>query len=127
MGEQAKIGLTKAISTINNILNNDNMSEPTIKPVLDLSSVEMGANRVNDLFNDINIGTNLNAISVGMIKAGQNGTNDDVVSAINKLGNAISGYSGDTYNINGVNYNDDTAVSDAVRTLIRAANIERRI
>ena len=33
---------------------------------------------------------------------------------------------GDTYVIDGVTYDDGTNVSDAVRTLVRAAKIERR-
>ena len=55
----------------------------------------------------------------------QNGTANDVVSAINKLGSNL-GSTGDTYNINGITYDDQSSVSEAIQTLIRAANIERR-
>ena len=49
---------------------------------------------------------------------------DEVVSAINQLGSNLP--NGDTYNINGITYDDGSNISDAVSTLIRAAIVERR-
>lgn len=60
-----------------------------------------------------------------MNQRNQNGANDDVVNAINKLGSTING-NGDIYNINGISYGSDSEIAEAVRMLIRAANIERR-
>jgi tape measure domain-containing protein len=125
MADEARKGLTNAISKVNDILNDDRTNQPTIRPVLDLTDVESGAGKINGLFKNVNIGGNLNAITVGMRSKGQNGTANDVVSAINKLGSNL-GSTGDTYNINGITYDDQSSVSEAIQTLIRAANIERR-
>lgn len=124
MADQASKGLTSAISKVNDILNDGTTNQPMIRPVLDLSDVENEAGRIGGLFNNVGIGSNLNAISIGMRQNRQNG-NGEVVSAINKLGSNL-GKSGDTYNINGVTYDNGSEVQNAVEVLIRAANIERR-
>lgn len=70
--------------------------------------------------------SNIRAIS-SMMNNGQNGaTNYDVISAINDLGSKLGTPSGDTYQINGVTYDDGSNISDAVKTIVRAARIERR-
>lgn len=125
MADEARKGLSNAISKVNDILNDGRTNQPTIRPVLDLTDIESGAGRINGLFKNVNVGGNLNAITVGMRSKVQNGTANDVVSAINKLGSNI-GSGGDTYNINGITYDDQSSISEAVQVLIRAANIERR-
>lgn len=125
MADEARKGLSRAIYKVNDILNDDHTNQPTIRPVLDLTDIESGAGRINGLFKNVNVGGNLNAITVGMRSKGQNGTANDVVSAINKLGSNI-GSGGDTYNINGITYDDQSSVAEAIQVLIRAANIERR-
>lgn len=67
---------------------------------------------------------NLNAISYGM-RNRQNG-NDDVISAIDKLGKSLGNSRGDTYSINGITYDDGSNIKEAVETLVRAAKVERR-
>ena len=62
-----------------------------------------------------------------MMNRNQNGANDDVVSAINDLGKAISNMSGDTYSINGITYDDGSNITNAVQSIVRAARQERRI
>lgn len=125
MADEARKGLSNAISKVNDILNDDRTNQPTIRPVLDLTDIESGAGKINGLFNNVNIGSNLNAISFGIRSKGQNGTANDVVSAINKLGSNI-GSGGDTYNINGITYDNQSSIAEAIQVLIRAANIERR-
>lgn len=125
MADEARKGLSNAISKVNDILNDDRTNQPTIRPVLDLTDIESGARKINGLFKNINVGSNLNAITVGMRSKGQNGTANDVVSAINKLGSNI-GSGGDTYNINGITYDNQSSIAEAIQVLIRAANIERR-
>ena len=56
----------------------------------------------------------------------QNGTNDDVVGAINKLRKDVNGISKPTYNVGNVTYDDGSNVSDAVETLIRAIVVDGR-
>ena len=74
----------------------------------------------------ISVLSNVGKIS-SMMNGIQNGTNDDVISAIKDLGRKIGGISGNTYNVNGVTYDDGSNISAAVKTLVRAARIERRI
>ena len=125
MADEARKGLSNAISKVNDILNDDHTNQPTIRPVLDLTDIESGAGKINGLFNNVNVGSNLNAITFGMRSKGQNGTANDVVSAINKLSSNI-GSGGDTYNINGITYDNQSSIAEAIQVLIRAANIERR-
>lgn len=108
-------------------------SQPTIRPVFDMSSVEEGANAINSLFNKqqmvslgIQNGGNINAISNAMKYGKVTTTNDDLISAINDLKRAINGYSGNEYNINGITYDDGSNISNAVKSIIRAAKVERR-
>jgi hypothetical protein len=53
-------------------------------------------------------------------------SNDDVVKAIKDLGSKMGKMSGDHYSIGDVSYDDNSTVSNAVRDLVRAAQIERR-
>lgn len=108
-------------------------SQPTIRPVFDMSSVEEGANAINSLFDKqqmVSLGIqnrgNINAISNAMKYGKVTTTNDDLVSAINDLKRAINGYSGNEYNINGITYDDGSNISNAVKSIIRAAKVERR-
>lgn len=129
IADYARKGLSKAITKISNIIDSDIDAQPTIRPVLDLSDVESGAGYLNSMFNNQSIGvnSNLNAISLGMSSINQNGTNSDVVTAINKLRKDLSNVGGTTYNVNGVTYDDGSNITEAVRTIVRAAKVERRI
>ena len=128
MGETARDGLNSAIKKVATFIDSDIDSEPTIRPVLDLSSIKSGAREIDGMFSSSPALTaTVGSISTMMNSRNQNGVNDDVVSAINKLGASLGNLGGDTYHIDGVTYDDGTNVSDAVRTLIRAAKIERRV
>ena len=132
IADRAKTGLSKAISKVSNLISNGIDEQPTIRPVLDLSDVESGAGYLNSMFNNgptIGVMSNLNAISNGMNSRSQNGSNGDVVTAINKLRKDLGNVGGTTnnYNVNGVTYDDGSNITDAVRTLVRAAKIERRV
>ena len=128
VGDKARIGLSRAIIGISNIMEegiDDN--DFTITPVLDLSEVQSGAAAIGGMFTNPSVGvfSNLSAISTGMRGYRQNG-GEEVVSAIDKLGKNLNNTNGDTYNINGITYDDGTEVSEAVKTLVRAARMERR-
>ena len=102
-------------------------AQPTIRPVLDLSDVQAGMGTIGSLFNNnpsVGVMANVRAINSSM-SANQNGTNNDVVSAINRLGKSL-GNMGSTYNINGVSVDDDNAVVEAVKTIVGVARRERR-
>lgn len=128
MASKAKSGLSDAVAKISDVINSDIDAQPTIRPVLDLSDVRAGASSISRMFGgnpSVGVMSNVRAIT-SMMNGNQNGGNDDVISAIKDLGNKISGKTGDTYQINGITYDDGSNVSDAVATLVRAVRVERR-
>jgi hypothetical protein len=129
MADYARKGMTSAIGRIQDLINSDMDSQPTIRPVLDLSDVQSGVAYMNGLLpNSASIGvmSNLNSISSMMNRNNQNGEYGEVVSAIEGLRKDL-GNTGDTYIIDGVTYDDGSAVSSAMQTIVRAAKIERRV
>lgn len=128
LGETAVDSITTTVSRIADAIDSDIDAQPTIRPVLDLSDVRAGASSISGMFDanpSVGVLSNVRAIS-SMMNGNQNGGNDDVISAIKDLGNKMSGKSGDTYQINGLTYDDGSNVSDAVATLVRAVRVERR-
>lgn len=129
LAEKARKGLSGALARINGLISDSMDVQPTISPVLDLTSVKSGVGKLNGMLSTSSIGVNANigAISTMMGRRGQNGTNGDVVYAIDKLRKDLGRVGNSTYNINGITYDDGSNVSDAVRVLVRAAKIERRV
>lgn len=128
VGESAVDSMSKAISGIADVIDSDIDSQPVIKPVLDLSEVESSANSINGMFGmtpSVDVLSNVGSLN-SMMGNSQNGENFDIISAIKDLGSRISGMSGNTYNINGITYDDGSNVANAVESLVRAARIERR-
>ena len=128
-GNYAKSGLTKAISRISDVINGDIDTQPTIRPVLDLSDVESGVSYLSSMLSNgpsVGVKANLDSISYGMNAKVQNGVNGDVVSAIDKLRKDLGNTRGDTYNVNGITYDDGSNITEAVREIVRAAKVERR-
>lgn len=120
----------RAMSTVLDALNCDIDSQPTIRPVIDLTDVRDGANNIRSLLGDSNtvgVRANLNAIGYTMNRRIQNGTTDDIISAINKLNDGLANNRGDTYNFGDFTYDDGSNISDAVQTLVRAARMGRRV
>ena len=129
MADNAKEALINAVSKMSNILDSDVDVQPVITPVLDLSNVTSGAASIASLLGgtqSVGVRSNLNAINTAM-KLNQNGQNDDIISAIDKLRKELGNLnSGDTYSINGVYASDDDIV-DAIKTIVRAVKVERRV
>ena len=117
------------LSNVSKILNGDIDVNPVIAPVMDLSNVQAGARALNGMLGDqtmqINGVSGKLASSVGTIQNGA--SNADIVSALKDLQNNINTSGGNTYQINGITYEDGSAVANAIGTLVRAAKIERRI
>ena len=117
------------LSNISKILDGEIDANPIITPVVDLTNVRAGANQLNGLFanSDIQLNgrANLLANSIGTIQNGPG--NGEVVSALKDLKDSLANTGGSSYVINGITYDDGSNVRDAIETLIRATNIERRI
>jgi hypothetical protein len=129
LGKTATRSMSASISRIVDSINSDIDTQPTIRPVLDLTNVRAGANTINGLLDtDSSIGVvaNVGRISGMMNSYSQNGTNADIVSAIDKLNKRMDNLGNTTYQINGVTYDDGSNITDAVRTIVRAARLERR-
>lgn len=128
MGETAFDSIRSALSGMNDIINSDMDTTPTIRPVLDLTNVKATAGKLNGLFTDPAFTPLANLRAIGNISArnNQNGNSDEVVRAINRLGKSLNNV-GNTYNsINGVTYDNGSEISNAVETLVRAATVGRR-
>ena len=129
MARSAKQGLSDSISKIKDVISSDIDAQPTIRPVLDLSNLKTGINAVNGLFDtreSLGVVANVGAINSRMNRNIQNGTNGEVVSAINQLRKDLGENVGNVYNIDGITYDDGSNISEAVKELVRAARVERR-
>ena len=130
LGNTAAESMSNAVSKIANLLETDMDNQPTIRPVLDLSDIRSGVGMMNNMIGltpSVGVMSNVGAINSMMNRRGQNGANDDVVSAIDKLGKSLGNVGNNTYNVNGINYSEGSDVADALTTIIRAARVERRI
>ena len=130
MGETATNTISKAVSRISDMMDTSIDSQPTIRPVVDLSNVQSSADTINGMFGinpSIGLLSNVGAIDSMMNASLQNGANDDVVSAINKLNKNLENVGGNSYVIDGITYDDGSNITDAVQSLVRAARVERRV
>lgn len=119
------------------LMSSDTVDDPTITPVMDLSEIQNGANRLYSMMSDVdryslngNIAlANDASLSINRDQRrkqeSENQMIGNLIDAINGL-SALIGNTGNIYNVNGVTYDDGSNVSSAVRSLIRAAKIEGR-
>ena len=127
MSNDAVTGLKDSINSVYNSIQNGIDATPVIRPVIDLSDVRSGVSSIGSMFgSQYELATSVGSISAMMNGRAFQATNDDVVSAIGKLRKDIANIQGNTYNVNGVTYDDGSNVSSAIETLVRAARIERR-
>ena len=129
MANGAISGVKTTIARISDAVNTDIDTQPTIRPVLDLSDVTAGAGVLSGMFDttaNVGVSSNIRSIS-SMMNKRQNGQNDEVISAIKDLSASLGNNSGDSYYINGVSYDGESGVADAIKTIARAALVERRI
>ena len=133
MADYARKGLSKAVAKIQSLMDTDMDIRPTISPVVDLSNVESGTAAIRGMFGQpmsISATTSLagmNAVNTVMNRNSQNGSNEDVVAAIDKLRKDVRNLEGTNNTINGLTYGDDSGISEAIGTIVRAARIERRM
>ena len=132
MADYARKGLSKAIAKIQSLMNIDGDIQPTISPVVDLSNVERGTAAIRGMFGrplSISASTSFSgmaSVNTIMSRNSQNGSNEDVVAAIDKLRKDVRNLEGTNNTINGLTYGDDSSLSEAIGTIVRAARIERR-
>ena len=95
---------------------------------MDLSNVESSSKRLGDMFDNTNLRINgvSGTLAGGVGRIQNRADNSDVIAALKDLKDGMSN-NANTYNINGVTYDDGSNVASAVETLVRAARIERRV
>ena len=124
VGEKAIDSLSGAMASISDTIDENMDLNPVITPVVDLDGVKSGLNKINGMSTSSNVMARLG--SINSLMKNQNGELD-LLEAINGLNSKLSGLKVTVYNVNGITYDDGSAVSNAVENLIRAAKIERRI
>ena len=77
IADAAKNGLSNAISKITDVINGEIDTQPTIRPVLDLSDVESGTSRLNALFSR----TQAMSISAGMNRVANEEIQNGVIAS----------------------------------------------
>ena len=129
MARSAIKATSSVISRISDAINSDIDAQPTIRPVLDLTDVRAGAGAISGMLESSPIGvmTNLNSISSMMGRRGQNGANEEVVSAINRLRRDIGNMPRESYQINGVTYDDGSNIKSFAEAVVHQAKLERRV
>lgn len=130
LGDAAIQAVSSTVSKIATAIDSDMDVQPTIRPVLDLSDVRSGAGAISGMLgvgSSVGVLANVNSISRSMNARGQNVSNADVVSAIDRLDKHLDNVGNTTYTIGGITYDDSSNIATAVRDLTRYARMERRI
>ncbi len=130
MGDVAINGTKKAISRITDLMDADMDTQPTIRPVIDLSDIESGTAAISNMLSlnpSVGVMSNIGAITASMRRRNQNGVNDDVVSAIDRLRKDVGNLENRSYNLGDITYSSGDEISDALETIVRYATIERRV
>lgn len=105
--------------------------DPVVKPVVDLSNIERGAEDINNMLGRTipsDVLSTVNGINRGVNFGLQNSSNDDVVSAIDDLRKTLMSAprGGDTI-IGDISYSGDSDINNAIRDLVRAIRVEERV
>lgn len=133
---------TRAMSTMTNdvidtfrssigLLNDIGVdSNPVIKPVIDLTNIKSGGATINRMLgsmNNLSMAGGLTANLGASIKMNNNNTLGDLLTAINGLEKNLARPNNVTnYTIDGITYDDGSAIKSTMTDLIRIAKIERR-
>lgn len=128
MGEAATDGTRTALAQMSSLLAGDMDTTPTIRPVLDLTDVANGAKSINGMLGGRTLSVNsLTANSLAASMNSRQNRSDMVLSALDNLSRTMSAQStGNTYNINGITYDDGSNIATAIGMLAHAAIVEGR-
>lgn len=120
----------KAMTRILEAVNGSVDSQPSIRPVVDLSEAKTGIHALNAMLNtadqSIGVRADLSGISYNMNTRNQNGSNSDIVNAINKLRSDLGNMERNSYTINGITYDDGSNIAGAITQIVQAARIGGR-
>jgi hypothetical protein len=130
LGSTATKTLSDAISGVADTINSDIDTQPTIRPVFDMTDLKSGAATINGMLNGnrtLSVDTrNIGSLSASMSKL-QNGNNShELLSAIKGLRKDMADNPRNTYSIGGVSFSEGSDVADAIKTIVRAVKVEGR-
>ena len=94
-----------------------------------MDSFQNGMDSINGSFGARTLSLSANSINaVGSINGSAFGrnSNQDVISAIDRLGRAVNNMPRNNYTVNGLTYDDGSNIHQAIDTLIRATIVEGR-
>lgn len=117
-----------AIDKITELVNDNIDAQPTIRPVMDLSEIQNGSKMLSTILGEMGYQKET-MLKVHSIKSDMNERRTsiaDMVEELKKMRLENNNKSGDTYQINGITYDDGSNIFDAIKSLVRAAKIERR-
>lgn len=117
-----------AIDKITELVNDNIDAQPTIRPVMDLSEIQNGSKMLSTILGKMGYQKET-MLKVHSIKSDMNERRTsiaDMVEELKKMRLENNNKSGDTYQINGITYDDGSNIFDAIKSLVRAAKIERR-
>ena len=130
MSTTALKALGDSLDIIDETFASDDIYEPIIRPVVDTSEIQNGAALIGGMLSSgapIHLFSDVGEIRSTLDDRKKAASLEDVVSALGLVERSASNIrGGDTYNVNGVTYDDGSNISDAVRVLIHAATVERR-
>ena len=122
MGQHLTDSVSQAVHEINENLSG--VDGTVITPVLDLSNVEKQAGNLSKMFEqNPEISANLGKITMSYKNKTDN--SDKIVKAIENMD--TSSTVTNNYNVAGISYDDGSAISSAIGSLIDAAEIARRV
>ena len=128
LGETATTTISNAITRISDYMNGDLHTEPTIRPVVDLSNIQTGIKTIDDMFGSTSISlmSTVGGIQQMMRNRQSNYDNSDVVDAISNLRKSIENNPRSVTTIGDISYSDNENINSAINTLVNAIEVERR-
>ena len=127
MGDSAVSRMRRAISSVKDIFTSDMTGDPVIRPVLDLSEIKSGASSIGGLLSNVqpvSLMSDLDIIQTNSRAMRNRASTDDLLTALASLD---TGGTTNNYTVGGVTYDDGSNIASAVRTLIHAVNVGRRV
>ena len=126
LGDSASEGAKIGLKNMTGLLE-ESLVSPVIRPKADLSGIRKSADQISQMFNDAVLVSSGLAKDIQLKMSGRIDKADLVAGEIRNLQNGLGSLGGDTYNINGISYSESSDVGDALKTIIRVANIKRRV
>ena len=131
MGKGAVGAMSDTLSTIADLVSSDIDSEPTIRPVMDLSNIQNGTNQLFSMMKDVDGYSLSGSLDIAnrtgsRINEVRNNINDDS-SVLDKISDAVGNFNGgnsfeNTFNITGSNPKE---IAEEVSNIIQR-QVERR-